>query len=590
MFKFIVLVLNFSISIKAFNFEEFQRKYCYDDTEIRSTIYYFPYEVGYSKTYPEGYVCENFVLTKEDLNSIAMADFTLSKHGTVLLKNCVLEYFNEHFVSKFPNLWALFLEDCQFSLKNSEIQNNFSVSKNFNMLGFHGCHIYENANSLALQKFNELTYLIIQNSTFQYPRIDEHFLPRPNNFYDILIDNVNVHSIHKGLLSSSSHSFDIISCTSCQLQEIDSLFYHMRNEVSKRILFSDNLIRKLPSSLDVFANKNTTLEINLSGNLIEESLLKRIHFKALKNLKILNLSRNKLIKSMGYSIFKDTFLQTLNMSRVNLEVLDTLGNSNLTVVDFSFNNIKKVPKFVFEKLFNLKFLNLSNNQISKLEGAVFQELRSLKELRLSFNQLKSLPKSIFNGVRSLEVLDLSNNFLTIIDGLETLKHLKELNLHNNSLKIVSSGKSLPNSLRIVDVSQNSLTFIGRNTFSNLDKLDLLDISYTNSFYIDFDETSFEPLKALKVLKLKGNKIRTLEEIHLPKSLKELDLGYNRISKMTNKGLGELIHLEYLDLSNNLIHDIEKDLLRKMLQIKHVDLSGNEIMYNNFKSMFFNGNN
>uniref|UniRef100_T1GYB1 Uncharacterized protein n=1 Tax=Megaselia scalaris TaxID=36166 RepID=T1GYB1_MEGSC len=250
----------------------------------------------------------------------------------------------------------------------------------------------------------------------------------------------------------------------------------------------------MPSSLDIFAKTSKLQLIDLSGNDIEEPMLKRIHFKSLHALSSLDLSRNTNINGIDYLAFKFTALKALNMSSVRLMNLNKLGNDNITNIDFSNNEISQIPVNSFEDLKNLITLNLSCNNILELKEPVFRDTKNLKELRLQGNNLRKLDFKIFQNLVNLETLDLSSNCLESIPELMNLIKLQNLFLQDNFLKIIPSNRALPITLKTLDISNNSLRFIGKNTFQNIQSLNSLDISYTNNTYIDFDTNVYNPFE------------------------------------------------------------------------------------------------
>uniref|UniRef100_T1GNJ4 Uncharacterized protein n=1 Tax=Megaselia scalaris TaxID=36166 RepID=T1GNJ4_MEGSC len=264
------------------------------------------------------------------------------------------------------------------------------------------------------------------------------------------------------------------------------------------------------------------------------------------------------------------------MSNVNLENLDKLGNSSLLKVDFSHNKISKIPLETFDDLVKLKFLDIGYNIISVLQGSEFKHLTSLTELRLNFNQLKEIPSNCFDGLANLQNLDLSYNYLELIDGFEYLTNLQKLSLQGNELKTVPSNLALPNSLRFLDVSKNPLTFLGQNTFRNLNQLTSLDISSTNGTYINFGRECLRPLTSLKSLKFTNNQLSNLEDLYLPGSLEELSLEFNKILKITSKGVENLVNLKYLNLSYNHMYYFEDGVMEQLSNIRKLDLSGNDL--------------
>uniref|UniRef100_T1GNB5 Dynein axonemal assembly factor 1 homolog n=1 Tax=Megaselia scalaris TaxID=36166 RepID=T1GNB5_MEGSC len=82
---------------------------------------------------------------------------------------------------------------------------------------------------------------------------------------------------------------------------------------------------------------------------------------------------------------------------------------------------------------------------------------------------------------------------------------------------------------------------------------------------------FKPLEQLKILRISGNKISSVENINFPKSLEELDLSFNKLENVANKGLESLKNLKYLNLTFNNITHIEAELLNNLAKINNLDI-------------------
>lgn len=762
---FIIFILLWMTVVRAFEYHEFKNDYkefkknqCFEGKNIPTINNYFPYETYYPKKV-DGFICENFKLDKENLEFMARNDYTISDSRFVFLRNCKIDHFNEFIVSKFPNVNRLYFENCEINMKDSGILSNVKVPSGLSFLSFQHCLMTNTNNSRALQKFNDLEAIFVQNSRFQQYFIDEHFFPQRNNIYKLYFDSADIKKFYKGSLSKLKNPLTRFACTSCNLEELDSIFSEMNLGV-REILLDGNFISKFPKSLDKYTSLSELSVLSLPGNKITEVMLKRSLFKPLENLKTLDLSRNTNITSIGFLAFQDTSLKRLNMSNVNMKYLDKLGKTSLESIDFSYNLISNMPNNTFEELVNLKLLNLSHNRLYKLDDRIFSSLINLQELRLSHNFLTMISPNTFMKTSNLKLLDLSYNFVTNIDsflinGLHSIRelnliqncltesqsnrlylkfeekrkismrtasicsiaklnisqsiagndfsvsstvlensllkdsdmynksnqrleylerfddadtpfldyshnlikdipedtfgnltNLKALNLSNNLisklksdifenlsnlevlvlksnkiesisnntfnglynlkqldlscnrlsninglyisnsleelhiqkylLPLIYHNSIFPKSLKVLNISDNPLRFIGKFSFGNLDQLVYLDLSNINGSFIYFDQQCFKPLKVLRRLKLRNANIDSIEKMYFPLMLEKLDLSFNKITSMANRNFTELKGLQFLDLSFNKIEYIQKDQLRKMLEIKFIDFSGNKI--------------
>ncbi|XP_078150822.1 receptor-like protein 13, partial [Carex rostrata] len=200
----------------------------------------------------------------------------------------------------------------------------------------------------------------------------------------------------------------------------------------------------------------------------------------------------------------------------------------------------------------------------------WSNLTKLEILDLSWN---NLGESIYDlaGVPSLRTLDLSGNNINNslpINGLETwsnLTKLETLDLSGNNLdgSIIYDLAGIQ-SLRTLDLSGNninkSLPINGLETWSNLTKLEILDLSWNN-----LDESIIYDLAGVP-------------------SLRTLDLSYNNINNRLPINGSELwsnfTKLEMLDLSDNDLPTIFISSLAKVSSLRSLYLDYNYNMEGN----------
>jgi hypothetical protein len=110
-----------------------------------------------------------------------------------------------------------------------------------------------------------------------------------------------------------------------------------------------------------------------------------------------------------------------------------------------------------EKLKLLSKLSLSHNSLKAVPDT--QKNLMLRELRLNENRIRSLPKSLKHNTK-LKILDLGKNKLkdtSVLEPLQSLRHLENLNLRGNQLcdrpSYLQDVLSLQVSLRILDGSR-----------------------------------------------------------------------------------------------------------------------------------------
>uniref|UniRef100_A0A804I1X6 Disease resistance R13L4/SHOC-2-like LRR domain-containing protein n=2 Tax=Musa acuminata subsp. malaccensis TaxID=214687 RepID=A0A804I1X6_MUSAM len=379
----------------------------------------------------------------------------------------------------------------------------------------------------------------------------------------------------------------------------------------------------------------------------------------IKNLKSLDLSFNSIYGSVPASIGNISLLQYLYLdsndlngtiskgigqlkSLVDLDLYnnslsisedDLVNLSSLKYLDISYNFIELnksddwIPPFQLQSLSMdfcqigptpqfpkwlrtqtiLRRLQLSNAGIKDM---FFDRLPSSHEyLDLSYNSLNgSLPASLGN-LSMLRYLILRSNYLTGMfpEGIKRLKGLVYLDLYNNSLSLSEDGLANLSSLKILDISYNSI---------HLNKSDeWIPPFQLNRLYMQFcqilptphfpkwfrTQTTFGELD-LSNTDLSSNKLvggvpdslcnlQTLESLHLshnnlsgpiPHCLKSctelatLDLGHNNFIGNIPTWIGEsLLYLKTLSLrSNAFTGNIPQ--LSSLPYIRILDLSNNNL--------------
>ncbi|CAM1154174.1 Uncharacterised protein at_DN0225, partial [Pycnogonum litorale] len=210
---------------------------------------------------------------------------------------------------------------------------------------------------------------------------------------------------------------------------------------------------------------------------------------------------------------------------------------NLESSKLNFPQLQETLK----KFQNLESLILKNNKLKSLYHVRHNPHRlmnskTLKYLDVSRNQVGALIMCPFKFLYGLEILDLSFNAIYIIrqNAFVNLMKLKELNL-----------------------SHNKLTSVLSEYFGKLPKMMKLDLS--NNFISELEDYSFNNMKNLTFLLLRGNKLKKYNSICTgsresnSNRLKYIDLRnneFNRFPVGIHFGMGESSVLDLQD--NNII--------------------------------------
>ncbi|XP_072901893.1 toll-like receptor 8 [Hemitrygon akajei] len=281
--------------------------------------------------------------------------------------------------------------------------------------------------------------------------------------------------------------------------------------------------------------------------------------------------------------------------------------SNTTSLNLAGNQIMNISRYSFSKLQYLTKLDLSYNydpDRSEMRGMIisedsFSSLVKLQELYLDGNYLHHIPKDLPSSLKILslnenKILNITSKSLpNLLPNIETLHlarncyhrnpcnvnihvedkvfsrytKLKSLTLDLNNLTSVPG--YLPGSLRSLHLSFNKIQTINIEDFSQLAKLELLDLSGNcprcyNAPYpcqpcpggvsIQIHPYAFQSLAKLKTLFLSSNSLKELQSSWFQNctNLKGLYLRLNFLASEIANGdfLNHLPELEELDISYN----------------------------------------
>uniref|UniRef100_A0A671Z3M1 Ig-like domain-containing protein n=1 Tax=Sparus aurata TaxID=8175 RepID=A0A671Z3M1_SPAAU len=154
-------------------------------------------------------------------------------------------------------------------------------------------------------------------------------------------------------------------------------------------------------------------------------------------------------------------------------------------INLGFNSISRIHDSSLAGLKKVELLMLHSNDLHNLPDGVFRDMKSLQILKLSYNKLREISSSLtFSGLTSLLRLYLDHNLLQHIHprALLQLPSLRLLRLQGNRLHQLHPNTlctlSLLNTyyfstLRHVDLSNNSLTTLPRETIATAPLLETL---------------------------------------------------------------------------------------------------------------------
>ncbi|XP_045472091.1 protein artichoke-like [Harmonia axyridis] len=254
------------------------------------------------------------------------------------------------------------------------------------------------------------------------------------------------------------------------------------------------------------------VKLDVSGNKLVEFLQGNMKFNL--DIKHLNISRNFLIE-MPRNIFKMKQMMVLDMSRNRIKNLPVEAFSkleHLTDLRLSNNFIRELRLSTFSRLKNLRILYLDHNDIDEVETNTFQSLPSLEMIKLDNNKLSKIPSYTLNNLTMLQVAEFQSNNLEILasDAFNLVPNLLFLNISRNNLRsIEDSGLRNVPSLEVLDLSSNLIRRIEPGSFRLMEWL--VEIKLDHNEICGVFGTPFSDMPRLRVISLRGNKLRKVPE-------------------------------------------------------------------------------
>lgn len=393
------------------------------------------------------------------------------------------------------------------------------------------------------------------------------------------------------------HSFNNLP----YLQYIDLAYNNLKNVTESAFTFLPSLLHLdlMFNNMEYFtmklfkhvSNETLPLTLNISNNRISHidgeisSFLYIGCIDASKNL----ISDTQAFKNLGYAL-RILYLHGNNISNLTNHAFGDL--EVLEILDLSHNKISILRRRSFYGLSNLQELKLSNNEIEQLQVEQFSNLKKLRILDLSFNKLKALPREVFLNTR-LEYLNIANNQLGMwpVSAFSDVGFtLRNIQFNENQLEYLDSTMFINTQFIFeLNLSKNKLTILPDNTFTFLNNLTDLDLSYNTIVTTNLKEILHHTprirklnlnamglysmpnveaaLNYLTELDLSMNYLQDISPLNKLKFLRVLRIAQNKLTNLTNFGDRLPLSLRVLDISWN---PIKKTQLHDFVQIRYLE--------------------
>ncbi|KYN18187.1 Chaoptin [Trachymyrmex cornetzi] len=439
-----------------------------------------------------------------------------------------------------------------------------------------------------------------------------HFL---NRIKRIELQDNEIDSILKGTFQGEIHS---------TLEEINFAFNQVRDlqthtfidlSALMTINLEDNTIERIERR--AFINMNRLKYINLRGNKIRD--ITDEAFQNLPDLEFLDLAYNNL-NEFDFASFDQ--VGTLSSFKVNVShneisrlwvnstsftpssVVGGNVQSNIKVLDLSYNNISDIAKYYFKPVeYSLTHLYLSNNQLRNITQDVFGNMAHLQWLDLRHNELIEIYFDCLKNTNNLQVLLFSWNEITDIpaETLRSLKKLRIVDLSHNKLRTLPDNMFTDSDIESLDLSHNQFTRLPVKSMSVTSTANLanLDMSWNILSGIHTTDTIFR-LRVTGIIGLwffEENEVTvTVNSDRLSSRLVHLDrmnlmadlliilfslkrkllyLGLSNISLLSIPEL-PLRRLQTLNLAYNGLASISPEMSSNLTSLHYLDLSYNDL--------------
>lgn len=195
-----------------------------------------------------------------------------------------------------------------------------------------------------------------------------------------------------------------------------------------------------------------------------------------------------------------------------------------------------------------------------------------------------------NGTSGLLISCSKTNLASLSTSLARIRDpVEQLELNSCSISRLFGGIfSNPNeypalhgnsSLRELTIRSSGLKQILNDTFSSQLTDSIQYLQFDSNQLAQIPTRTLDQFYQLKLLNLSSNALTSIETNQLPKTmsnLSELDLSWNRISRLGKNAFGALTSLELLNLNGNELTKLEKNIFAFGRKLKHLDLSNNKL--------------
>ncbi|XP_057317912.1 chaoptin-like [Microplitis mediator] len=330
-----------------------------------------------------------------------------------------------------------------------------------------------------------------------------------------------------------------------------------------------------------FLGIEESLEILEMSFAFSTDIYPKIALAPLTNLQWLVLDNNNFHVLESEALYSFNQLRYINLESNRLHYLpDKLFlpevHGELRDIKIGYNYLEELPAGPFTNLTELRTIDLTGNRLHFLSTGTVEDCMKLVTVSLAYNRIATMDKGAFRRLSSLRFLNLEFNALTALDLdaiVESGGTEFSLNVSFNSISTINTQFRL-NNLTSIDLGYNNITVLPSDTFSRIPNLKTL---YLRGNYLATLYPGTFALEHLETLNLQDNRLVTLRKqtFHGTPFLQQLDLSRNSLSQLSTEQFRNLRNLRILNLSGNHIRSLSRDVFEGT-RIETLDLSSNRI--------------
>ncbi|CAH1162913.1 unnamed protein product [Phaedon cochleariae] len=210
---------------------------------------------------------------------------------------------------------------------------------------------------------------------------------------------------------------------------------------------------------------------------------------------------------------------------------------------YFISEITRLGKDSIRDLPKLELIVIVANRLEiKLEPQAFRNVTSLRTVTMEMNNLKEIPKDVFNLVPTIRNLHLAKNKIDFIasGAFSNIKSLIWIDLADNALLYWNRDwfENCPH-LQAINFNSNKISIIPRRAFASLPKLSVIDLG--DNKITTIQPEAFLNVESLSYLYLQGNRLTVLDERAFPNEIyiEVLYINTNRLNYLPDKLLKKL---------------------------------------------------